>query len=230
MNGIATQQVLVADGQRMSRLGIRIALQRAGLEVIAEVSTAMEAVAGAMTHHPDACVLDLSVRGDGLSAVRQIKRNVPDTVVVVLSETPDSRELVDALRAGVSGYISNEIEATPLVAVLQAALCGSAAIPRAMAAGLVEDVHDRERRRRQQLEQRLQIHLTSREWDVMNLLRRGFSTQEVAAELGISLVTVRRHAADAAHKLGVGNRTAALARLRQADSEARPGAGRPRSP
>lgn len=208
--------MLVADGQRISRLGLRTALQQAGTEVVDAVGSASEAVASAAEHRPHVCVLDLSVRGDGIAAVRQIKRELPDTVVIVLTDSPNTKELVAALGARASAYVPNALDPGALAAVVRAALAGSAAIPASLVATLVGDAPGHDRRRRRRIERQLDARLTSREWEVMELLSDGFSIQEVAAELDVSVVTVRRHTSDVARRLDVPDRLSALEVLRSA--------------
>jgi DNA-binding NarL/FixJ family response regulator len=218
VNGSTSPRILVADAQGMSRLGIQMAIERAGFGIVPAASTALKAVVSACAHRPQGCVLDLSVRGDGMWAAQRIKREVPETAMIVLSQSPNDTELRDALRAGVSAYLPNEIDATELVAVLRAALAGHVTIPGGMVGGLIENADTRQRTRRQRLQGRLHVRLTSREWDVMDLLGQGLSTRDVAAELGISLVTVRRHSSDVMRKLGAPSRPAALALLREAEN------------
>jgi DNA-binding NarL/FixJ family response regulator len=208
--------VLLAEEHGALRLGMRMALEAEAIEIVGEAATAGDAVVGAVAHAPDACVIALSIRGGGLEAVRQVTRSLPATAVLVLSDWPDDAELLAALRAGAVGYMPRSLDAAQLTAVVRAVLAGAAIIPRPMVATLAEDLYERDRRRQQLLETRLDVRLTAREWDVMDLLREGLSTGQVAAKLGISAVTVRRHAADVARKLRVPNREMAVELLRQA--------------
>jgi two-component system nitrate/nitrite response regulator NarL len=210
------QRVLLAEEHGALRLGMRMALQAEGIEVVAEAATAGDAVAGALGHAPDACVIALSIRGGGLEAAHHINRRLPATAVLVLSDAPDDAELLAALRAGAAGYMPRSLDAAQLTAVVRAVLAGAAIVPRAMVGTLAEDLYERDRRRQQLLEERLDVRFTAREWDVMDLLHDGHSTGQVAAKLGISAVTVRRHASDVARKLRVPNREVAVQLLRQA--------------
>jgi DNA-binding NarL/FixJ family response regulator len=208
--------VLLADEHGALRLGMRMALEAEAIEVVAEAATAGDAVAGAVTHAPDACVIAVSIRGGGLEAARQVTRRVPGTAVLILGDDSDDTELLAALRAGAAGYMPRSLDAAQLTAVVRAVLAGAAVVPRTMVGTLAEDLYERDRRRKQLLEERLDVRLTAREWDVMDLLREGHSTGQVAAKLGISAVTVRRHASDVARKLRVPNREVAVELLRQA--------------
>jgi DNA-binding NarL/FixJ family response regulator len=195
---------------------MRAALEREGFEVVGEAGTSEEAVAGAAATRPDACLIDIAIRGGGLDAARDIKRRLPQTEVIILTEVQSQAELRDALRAGAAGYLAKHVEPARFAAAVRGVLAGEATIPRAMVGTLVEDHHERESRRRHEVERRLDIRLTTREWQVMGLLHQRLSTEEVAGRLEISAVTVRRHASDVARKLGVPDRRTALARFADA--------------
>lgn len=194
---------------------MRVALERERFEVVAEVATARDAVAAADALRPDACVVDLAL-ADALQAAREIHARLADTALVVLSDRHDEEELIAALRAGASCYLPRAIAAEGFAAALRGVLAGEATIPRGLLRSLVGDAHDRGRHRHQ-VERRLRVRLTSREWAVMELLRDGASTAQAAARLEISAVTVRRHVSDVMGKLKAGDRTAALALLSQAE-------------
>jgi DNA-binding NarL/FixJ family response regulator len=87
---------------------------------------------------------------------------------------------------------------------------GEAAIPRAFVARLVQELRERDRRRQVLLESRRAVDLTSREWEVLEQLRRGATTREIAGSLAISDVTVRRHIGALLKKLNVRDRRAAV--------------------
>ncbi len=194
---------------------MRVALERERFEVVADVATARDAVAAADALRPDACVVDLAL-ADALQAAREIHARLADTALVVLSDRHDEEELIAALRAGASCYLPRAIAAEGFAAALRGVLAGEATIPRGLLRSLVGDAHDRGRHRHQ-VERRLRVRLTSREWAVMELLRDGASTAQAAARLEISAVTVRRHVSDVMGKLKAGDRTAALALLSQAE-------------
>jgi|tagenome__1003787_1003787.scaffolds.fasta_scaffold20980748_5 DNA-binding NarL/FixJ family response regulator len=216
MGGSSTRRVLIASEHRVLRLGMRTALERGGLEVVAEADTARGAAAAAVAHAPDLCLIDAGVRGGGLEATGHVVRGLSATAVLVVTEVPDETELLAALRAGAAGYMPRAMDAPQLASVAHAVLAGAAVIPRTMVAALAEDLYERDRRRQQEAEQRLAVRLTAREWDVMDLLRAGHSTAQVAAKLGISTVTVRRHASDVARKLDVPTRQMVVDLLRDA--------------
>jgi DNA-binding NarL/FixJ family response regulator len=209
-------RVVLAGPNAAARLGMRLALEREGFEVVADVAGARDAVLAAGAMRPDACVVDLGLSG-AVDAVRQITTRQAGSAVAVLSAQPDAPELVAAVRAGASCYLPRAIAPDDFVAALRDMLAGQARIPRHLLPSLVADTHEQPGQRRRRVEGRLRVKLTEREWAVMELLRDGASTEEVAARLEISAVTVRRHISDVMSKLKARDRGAALELLSQAD-------------
>lgn len=202
-------RVLVADDVA-TRAGIRIALERGGIEVCVEAEDAETAVEAALDERPDVCLLDAGLPGGGIAAAAVILSKAPGTTVVVLAAAEDPNEMLDALRAGASGYLPKDIDPERLPQALEAALRGEAAIPRRLVAHLVEELRERSRHRRLALQNRPSIDLTSREWEVLELLHQGLTTADIAERLFITEGTVRSHVAAVLHKLDVPDRQAAV--------------------
>ena len=201
--------VLIADGRPTSRLGIGAALEDDAFVVVAQVATAAEALAGAIARQPDACVVDVAIPGGGLAAARAITAWLPATGVVVLTERPNEEELLGALRAGAAGYLPASISPARLRAAVRAVVAGDAVIPREMIGSLLPAGARRRRRPPARVSNR-EVALSPREWEAIELLRRGLGTREIADELDISVVTVRRHLSEALRKLGAPDRSSAL--------------------
>jgi DNA-binding NarL/FixJ family response regulator len=187
-----------------TRRGIRLLLERNGFSVCAEAGDAEGAVSAAVRERPALCLVDA-----GIPAVERIKARVPETTVVVLATAVDEDGIVDALRAGASGYLPKTVAPGGLARALKAAVRGEPLVPRALLRPVVEAFRGRERRRRLNIPGRPAIELTPREAEVLELLRQDLSTAEIAARLEISPVTVRRHVGTVLRKLRVSNRAAA---------------------
>jgi DNA-binding NarL/FixJ family response regulator len=207
-------RVLIADDHPYIRAGIRGALQEGGFVVCEEAADADGAVAAAMEHRPDVCLLDIHMPGNGISAAGRITSRLPDTAVVMLTVSREDSDLFDALRAGASGYLLKDTDPARLPLALRGVLAGEAALPRTLAARLVEEFQGRERRRLPLLKKR-GAKLTSREWEVLELMRQGLSTAEMAGRLFVSKATVRSHVATLLKKLQVPDREAAVRLLDQ---------------
>ncbi len=206
--------VLIADANPTLRLGIRLTLQ-SDFEICGEVGDATAAVAAAIETSPDICLIETTLPGGGITAAAEIRRRVTSTTIVMLAEEPDEEELLDALRAGASGYLLKKTNPARLAIALRGALRGEAALPRDLAARVVEEFRRRSETRVLSLPNRQSIDLTRREWEVLELLKLGRSTREIAERLRISEITVRRHIGTLLRKLEVPNRSAALNLLRR---------------
>ncbi len=136
---------------------------------------------------------------------------MPGASVVVMTRRIDEDEFIAAVRAGAIGYLPEGVDPARLPYVVRGLLRGEAAVPRALVARLIDELRGREsRRRRLELRGRTPVELTVREWEVLDLLRQGYSTRSIAELLGISAVTVRRHAGAGHQKLGVRTRAELL--------------------
>jgi DNA-binding NarL/FixJ family response regulator len=201
-------RVVIADDHPMTRVGVRIALERGGFEVCAEAEDAGSAVQAAERERPDICLLDIQMPGSGIRAADEIARNVPDAAIVMLTVSRSDADLFDALRAGASGYLLKDTDPDRLPLALRGVLEGEAALPRHLVALVIDEF--RERGRRRPLLKRRGVVLTDREWEVLELMSQGLSTFEIADRLFIEPVTVRSHVSAILKKLQVSSRREAL--------------------
>ena len=190
---------------------MRAALEQTGtFTVCAEAPDSDSAIEAARRERPDVCLLDIHMPGDGIRAAETISRELPETAVVMLTVSRADEDLFDALRAGASGYLLKDIDPARLPHALHGVLEGEAALPRRLVALLIEEFRERRRRRRIPLVGRRSVELTDREWEVLDLMRDGLPTEEIAARLFISPVTVRTHVSAILRKLQVPTREDAL--------------------
>ncbi len=204
-----TVTVVIADDHVPMRLGVRLALEDDGLTVVAEAATARAAVDAVLEHRPDVVLLDVHMPGSGISAARAISAQVPETAIVMLTVARAEETLFEALKAGARGYLLKDIEPSRLPRALRGVLAGEAALSRSLMARLVEEFRGREQTPRSPRDGVL-AKLTSREWQVLDLLRQGKSTQDIATHLFVAPVTVRTHVAAILKKLKVPDREAAI--------------------
>jgi DNA-binding NarL/FixJ family response regulator len=163
-------------------------------------------VDAAVRDRPDVCLLGLDPSGQSLRVVNEIVSRVPSAAVILLTNKLDEEEFMAAVRAGASGYLTNSLDPARLPHVVQGALRGEPAVPRRFVSRLLDELRTRERRRSVVLEGKGRIALTAREWEVVERLLRAASTSEIARELGVAPVTVRRHVGSVERKLGVSTR------------------------
>jgi two-component system, NarL family, nitrate/nitrite response regulator NarL len=196
-------RVLIADDHPPTRMGVRMALERDGLAVCGEAHTAEGAVELALRERPDACLLDVHMPGGGPAAASSITTRLPDTVVIMLSVSREEADLLESLRRGASGYLLKDMNPDRLSSAVRAALHGEAMVPRTMLPSLIEELRDLPGVVGQPHTER---GLTRRQAEVLQLLREGASTAEIAQRLFLSEVTVRRHISTIAARLGAVSR------------------------
>jgi DNA-binding NarL/FixJ family response regulator len=202
-------RLLIADCAP-TRHGIRLALG-SGVPVCAEVGGAEQAIRAAKHEQPDVALIGTALEGDWRAAVRGVCRAAPRCAVVVLSQSDDVDEMLDAVRAGAVGYVPGSLEAERLQRVFQALAEEEAVVPRSMVKELLSELRDG----------LSGGPLTAREAQILGMIRRGHSTARIADCLQIAPVTVRRHVSELVRKLGVENRSGLVA----ATSEGRTGVG-----
>ncbi len=204
-------RALIADDHVPTRDDIRRALSGdARFEICAEAANAAEAIHAALYQKPDICLLDLRMPGGGLATIWEIRARLPQMKIVVLTVSDDDTDLFGALRSGVDGYLLKTMDLSRLPDALSGVCRGEAAMQRTLVARLFEHFRQREPRWRQPASTRIAQRLTSREWEILELLAQGWSTAKIADRLVISASAVRVHIASTVRKLGVSSRGAAV--------------------
>lgn len=211
--------VLIAAERLPTRVGLRLALEPEAR--CTEAADAESAVDAAVRDRPDVCLLGLDPGGQTLRVVTEIVARVPSAAVILLTSKLDEEEFMAAVRAGASGYVTQNLDPKRLPHVVQGALRGESAVPRRFVSRLLDELRTRERRRSVVLAGRGRVALTSREWEVAEMLLRSATTSEIASRLGVAPVTVRRHVGSVERKLGVSTRAEVIALL-SADGAAAP--------
>lgn len=211
-------RVLLADDHAPTRAGVRAVLEENGFEVIGEAANATQAVELAAAERPDLCVLDIHMPGGGVAACSRISAEVPSATIVMLTVSRNDGDLFDALRAGAAGYLLKDIDPDLLPGELRSVMEGEAALPKSLVTRLVEEFRGGKhpRRRLSRLGQR-GANLTSREWEVLDLMGEGLSTAEMAKRMYVSPVTVRGYVAALLRKLKVKDREEAVELLKSSD-------------
>jgi len=200
----------VAEDDPFARRTVREALQRAGMTIVGEAVNGRQAVELALKHRPDAILMDIVMPDvDGLAATRQIVSEIPNQIVILVSCDDDEAIGLASLRAGAVGYLTKSLDVEALPRAVAGAVDGEAAISRRLVMRLVERLRDVSGRTRGP--RRGGPHLTLREWDVLDLLAEGQSTEQIAASLHLALETVRSHIKNILRKLDARSRREAIA-------------------
>lgn len=192
---------------------MRSALEGHGFTIAAEAGNAAAAIEAAIEHQPDVALLDINMPGNGIVAAVEISTRAPKTAVVMLTVSRDDDDLFAALRAGAVGYLLKDTDPDRLPMALNGVLNGEGALPRTLVARLVEEFRGRGKRRLK-LGGNRNVELTPREWQVLEGLRDGLSTEEISELLYVSPVTVRSHVSAILRKLKVPDRAAAIKLLK----------------
>lgn len=202
MSGPGRIRILLADDHTVLRAGLRALLSaQPDLEVVGEASDGAEAVRLSRTLAPDVVVMDIGMPGTGgMDATARIRRDFPTVRVLVLSMHDDQGYLRQALKAGASGYVLKRAADTTLLAAIRAAARDEVYLDPSMARGLVEEVV------RPGGAGRKPAPLSDREQDVLRLLARGHTNQQVADRLCIGIKTVETYKARLMEKLGLKGR------------------------
>lgn len=232
MNGCGLIRILIAERDAATRNGLRRAIEAdCGFEVCAEAADAAGAVSAALRERPDVSVLDARLPGGGVAATWEIGGRLPRSKIVVLAGSPEDGELLSVLRAGADGYLLKTADFANVPSALRGVWAGEAVVDPAFVARLLRHLRGREPRWRspvgavrglpaqpgpREAPGPRDARLTSREWEILDLLAGGLSTAAISRELTISASAVRVHIAGAVRKLGVPDRAAAVEVLRGA--------------
>jgi len=204
-------RAVIADDDPFARRVIKDVLQDAGVLVIAEARNGRQAVELTLFYRPDVVVMDVVMPElDGIIATRQIRKAIPEQLVIVLTGAGDEdQELgLQALRAGASGFLSKDLEIDALPRTLHGVRAGEAAVSRKMARTLIDRLRDTPSGSTGM--RPVKSPLTAREWEVIDLLKAAKSTDKIADELVLSTETVRSHVKNILRKLDVRTREEAV--------------------
>lgn len=191
----AARTVVLAGGQALVRAARRSVLARSGMEVIADTADLPRA---AELERAGVVLVDSEIPGGCVRAIRRMLEQAPNAVVIVVAPELDHESLLAAIRAGASGFIPETLGVRGLVRAVEVALSGEPVIPRAGVTTLIEQL--RGGAQEQTSVDGFPLQLTRREADVITRLREGMTPKQIAYELGLSAVTVRRHLSSVARK------------------------------
>ena len=198
-------RVLIVDDHAIVRRGMRAYLAtHADVELIAEAENGEQAVELVGELAPDVAFVDLLMPGlDGVETTRRIKQTSPTTQVIILTSHHRDEHVFPAIRAGALSYLLKEVGPEDLVEAVRRAARGEAMLAPRVATRMIEEV-------RGALGERPRVFdLTEREMEVLRFIAEAYDNRRIAAELGISEKTVKRHVSNILGKLHLADRTEA---------------------
>jgi DNA-binding NarL/FixJ family response regulator len=203
-----TIRTLVVDDQSMVRAGLHMLLaEEPDIDVVAEASNGVEAIAQAARYHPDVILMDIRMPElDGLEATRRVLAADETAKVLILTTFNLDSYVYEALRAGASGFILKDEPPEQLIAAVRTIAAGDALLSPSITRNVIAHFT----RQQRQLPPRAIDTLTSREMDVFRLIAAGLSNAEIGRELFISDTTVKTHVTRLLQKLGVRDRAQAI--------------------
>jgi DNA-binding NarL/FixJ family response regulator/signal transduction histidine kinase len=211
------QRILLVDDHPLFVEGITNLIAGRGMQVVGTASDGLEALEKARQLRPDAILMDIEMpRCDGLEATRQIKTEMPEVRVIMLTVSGEEQHLFDALQSGASGYLLKSLDAAELTSLLEDLLRGEVSI----SPGLANKMLEAFTRHKTPPSQPPGVHpeknpapvelLTERQMEILRMVAQGHKYKEIAAKLGLAEVTVKYHMGEILARLHLHNRRDAV--------------------
>jgi len=205
-------RLMIVDDHALVREAVGRALEGSGIEIVAEASTAEEALTVAADARPDLILLDIDLpAASGLDVITELRRRVPAARIVMLTISNDDDDVAEAIRLGASGFLTKDMSSDALLRAVSGALRGDLAMPRGMAQRLIDRLSGSTTDTRQPLVAEM---LTTRELEILRLLSEGLTAREIGQALVLSPRTVEGHVGKILRKLGARNRVEAVQHYR----------------
>ncbi|MCM2997107.1 response regulator transcription factor [Paenibacillus cellulositrophicus] len=198
--------IIIVDDHAMVRSGLRMLLSAApDIEVAAEASEGDEGIRMALEHQPNVVLMDLSMPHgkDGLTAATELKQQLPDVAVLILTMHDDDEYLFRAIHAGAAGYVLKSAPHEELLTAIRTVAGGDAYLYPTATKRLMNEYVDQMRRGEST---DLFDGLSEREKEVLSLTAMGYANKEIAEQLVISVKTVETHKSNLMEKLGLKTR------------------------
>lgn len=200
-------RVLIADDHAVLRSGLRMLLDaQPGIEVVGEASDGVEAVSKTTELTPDVVLLDITMPAmSGIDVIRTIKSRMPSIATLILTMHEDEGYLLEALKAGASGYIPKKAADTELITAIKAVHSGEVFIYSSLTKALVKEMIHGGMPKREE-ESISHERLSQREVEVLSLVAQGYTNQQIASQLYLSVKTVETYKARVMEKLSLHSR------------------------
>lgn len=196
-------RLFIVDDHIIVRKGILMFLNtEPSVVIVGEAEDGQSAIERACSLQPDVILMDLVMpQGDGLSAITQLKRCLPEVKIIVLTTFNDDERVKTAIEAGADGYLLKDADGEALLRAIRAVLRGEMPLHPSVTAHVIKNLTN--------AAQVNGYHLTGREKEILKLLSRGLSNKEMAKTLNLSRGTIKIHVSNILGKLQVNSRTEA---------------------
>lgn len=205
-------RVLVADDQSLIRDGLKTVLSfEEDLKVVGTARNGVEACRMVESLRPDVLLLDIRMpEMDGVECIRLIKKNYPDTKVIILTTFNDDEYIIEALANGANGYILKDIEMERLVEAIHDTVQGKTIMLPEVAAKLAQGLTKISARKMDDENTFCDLGLSGREMDIALMMVQGFTNRQISSALYMSDGTVRNYISNIYSKIGISDRTQAV--------------------
>jgi NarL family two-component system response regulator LiaR len=202
-NNGETVKLVIVDDHRVVRSGVKALIEtEPGLEVIGEAGDGREAVTKVKAQQPDVVLMDLVMpEMDGVEATRELTKLSPAPEILILTSFSEEERIIQAIKAGASGYLIKDASPDELVQAIEDVYNGESTLDPKVAGTVLRSVQNEPEDSSEEL--------TNREIEVLELLAEGLPNEDIAEKLYISERTVRSHVSNILGKLGLANRTQA---------------------
>ena len=200
-------KVIICDDQDIVRDGLELLLKlESDIDIVGIASDGAEAVEMAVRNKPDLVLMDLKMPVmNGVDATREIKAKCPGAKILVLTTYGTDDWVLDAIRAGASGYLLKDSPREGVLSAIRGTIDGKTFVDPSIAGKILNEISSPKRKTATSITSKL----TEREVEVLTLLARGLSNEDIAKNLFLSEGTVRNHVSSIVAKLGVSDRTQA---------------------
>jgi two-component system response regulator NreC len=200
-------RVLIADDHVVLRSGLKLLLDsQTDIEVVGEASDGIEAINKTLEINPDVLIMDITMPGqNGIDAIREIKNQLPSVAVLVLTMHEDKGHIIEAFKAGASGYIPKKAADNELVNAIKTVHKGESFIYSSLTKDLInEAVYGNNPE--EAVKSEIHEQLARREIDILELVAQGYTNQQIADQLFLSIKTVETYKARIMEKLNLSSR------------------------
>lgn len=200
-------RVLLAEDHTLVRAGIRALLQEFGwIKVIAETGEGNDALRLVKKEHPDIVLMDIAMPGlNGIEATARIKREYPDTKVIILSMHANEEYVLQALRDGASGYLLKDAGPVELELAIKSVIQGDTYLSPPISKQVIADYIARFEKKTNRSEANRGAFeiLTSRQREILQLIAEGHTTKDISQKLNLSINTVETHRSQLMERIGI---------------------------